>query len=373
MSRIDYSKDKEYMKFSELLNNFFTMESIEWNNINNLKSDEFLGIIRFYENFVSKLDSNYPRSREESERYLQKEKYRYGYRVQKKYKFHHYLLPFHKILEDRLVFFKSVKKAIESWNKKKFSIALKDYKLIYDIYLDMNEILDKNDLSSGWYKYRRTIKRVNGVRSWGGKNWGVIQISKSMTPTRTEPMHARGFSNDDKKNYNFKKLINIVKNRLEDLNHFFQYREIIELFNDGFNIKSYNRAFDNYLKAEYYKNKIGHSNLGYFGILEKEEKFKEKFAVVLLILSNKIRKVVLDLGAKFSKLEIQEIKEKCDVESTDLILEVIKKMIKNHEIYAEYFSSSNSIAFDQQANSKEIDNLLKKYEQWEKEEKDKIV
>ena len=58
------------------------------------------------------------------------------------------------------------------------------------------------------------------------------------------------------------------------------------------------------------------------------------------------------LGTKFTRLEIKEIKEKSDVKSTDLIVVVIKIMIKNKEIYGEYFSSSRSIAFDQSANSK---------------------
>lgn len=356
MSRWDYSKDKEYMRFLKFLDDFFTMESTKWNNLNDLKSDEILTIIDFYEEFLLKLDEIYPESREKSERrYELIDKTKYKYQVKHKYKFHHYLFPFHYILEDRLDFFKNLKIGIDFWNQKKFNRALKHFKIIYDSILEI-----KKEKTFG-HRYRK---------SKYGQKEGFLPMH--ITPTRTFPFYARGFCRDDMKNGNFKELINVVKNRIEDLNPFFQYREIIELFNENFKIKSYNRAFDNYLKAEYYRNKIQHSNLGYFGILEKEEKLKEKFAVVLLNLTNKIRRVVLDLGTKFTRLEIKEIKEKCYVESKDLIVNVIKNMIKNHEIYAEYFSSSSAIAFNQQANIEEIDNLMKKYEQWEKEEKRKI-
>lgn len=40
-------------------------------------------------------------------------------------------------------------------------------------------------------------------------------------------------------------------------------------------------------------------------------------------------------------------------------------MIKNKEIYAEYFKSSNSISFNQLANIDEIDDWMKKYEEWD--------
>ena len=40
-------------------------------------------------------------------------------------------------------------------------------------------------------------------------------------------------------------------------------------------------------------------------------------------------------------------------------------MIENHEIYAQFFSSTKSVAFNQQANINEIDNLMKIYKDWE--------
>ncbi len=43
-------------------------------------------------------------------------------------------------------------------------------------------------------------------------------------------------------------------------------------------------------------------------------------------------------------------------------------MIDDKEIYAEYFESSKSVAFDQQANINEIDKLMTTYKEWEDKE-----
>ena len=75
--------------------------------------------------------------------------------------------------------------------------------------------------------------------------------------------------------------------------------------------------------------------------------------------------MVLELGIKFTRLEIREIGEKSSIDDEDIIIEVVKDMIKNKEIYAEYFSSSKAIAFDQQANIEEIDKLMAIYKKWE--------
>ncbi len=86
-----------------------------------------------------------------------------------------------------------------------------------------------------------------------------------------------------------------------------------------------------------------------------------------LTLCNKhiIKKAVLDLGLKFARLQIAEISEVCDVDDVQLIEEIVKDMIDNKEIYAQYFSSTKSVAFDQQANIDEIDNLMSTYKDWE--------
>jgi len=47
-------------------------------------------------------------------------------------------------------------------------------------------------------------------------------------------------------------------------------------------------------------------------------------------------------------------------------------MIEGKEIYAKYFERSRAVAFNLQANIDEINSLMDKYKQWEKDEKDKI-
>ncbi len=77
-----------------------------------------------------------------------------------------------------------------------------------------------------------------------------------------------------------------------------------------------------------------------------------------------IKKTVLNLGTKFGRLQVKEIAEECGVEN-DLIVATVKEMIENKEIYATYFESSKSVAFNQQANIDEIDKLMATYKEWE--------
>jgi len=79
----------------------------------------------------------------------------------------------------------------------------------------------------------------------------------------------------------------------------------------------------------------------------------------------KIKKTVLDLGTKFTRLKIIEIAEKCDIKNEQLIIDTVLNMIEKNEIYADYFSISKSIAFNQQANIEEIDRLMAAYKDWE--------
>jgi len=81
-----------------------------------------------------------------------------------------------------------------------------------------------------------------------------------------------------------------------------------------------------------------------------------------------IKKTILDLGTKFGRLQIMEISEVCSIVDEQLIIDIVKEMINNKEIYAQYFSSTKAIAFDQQANIDEIDNLMKAYREWEEKE-----
>jgi len=102
----------------------------------------------------------------------------------------------------------------------------------------------------------------------------------------------------------------------------------------------------------------------------KEMIKKEIINVIPFILHEKIRRTILKLGVKYTRLQITEIAEKCG-EPEDCIIVVAQDMIKNKEIYAEYFKSTKSLVFDQQANIDEIDNLMKKFEEWEKESRNK--
>jgi len=79
----------------------------------------------------------------------------------------------------------------------------------------------------------------------------------------------------------------------------------------------------------------------------------------------KIKKTVLDLGTKFTRLKIIEIAEKCGLKDQQVIIDTVLNMIEKNEIYADYFSISKSIAFNQQANIEEIDRLMAAYKDWE--------
>jgi len=87
-----------------------------------------------------------------------------------------------------------------------------------------------------------------------------------------------------------------------------------------------------------------------------------------------IRKLILDLGTKYPKLQVKEIAETCKNElktkiELSTIIRRIREMIANNEIYAQYFKSSNTIVFNQQSNIEEIDKLMDMYSKWEKKEK----
>ncbi len=88
-----------------------------------------------------------------------------------------------------------------------------------------------------------------------------------------------------------------------------------------------------------------------------------------------VKKKILELGTKYDRLEIKEIMEISNIEANleDFVVKTINDMINNKEIYAEYFSSSKSIAFNSQANMDEIDNLMKVYEEWEKNKVNKKI
>ncbi len=78
----------------------------------------------------------------------------------------------------------------------------------------------------------------------------------------------------------------------------------------------------------------------------------------------KIKNTILTLGTQFARLQIIEIVEEVN-EREDLIILTVKEMISNDEIYAKYFDSTKSVAFNLQSNLAEIDNLMDQYKKWE--------
>ncbi|MHA2035787.1 MAG: hypothetical protein ACW972_10595 [Promethearchaeota archaeon] len=106
--------------------------------------------------------------------------------------------------------------------------------------------------------------------------------------------------------------------------------------------------------------------LSTISIILSRVKFKEKEEDMSLI-----KKTILELGIKFDRLEVHDISEKCGADKSSII-RVIKEMVKNNEVYAEYFKTTNSVVFNQKANIEEIDKLMEKYKEWEEENITKI-
>ena len=95
---------------------------------------------------------------------------------------------------------------------------------------------------------------------------------------------------------------------------------------------------------------------------KKELKFEDEII---------IKKTILDLGTKFTRLETREISEKSGYDS-DSIVKVLNSMISNEEIYAEYFKSSKTVSFDQRVNIDEIDELMALFRSWEEDHYEKL-
>jgi len=61
---------------------------------------------------------------------------------------------------------------------------------------------------------------------------------------------------------------------------------------------------------------------------------------------NTIKQTILNLGEKFTRLQLLDIIEKSSIEDEGLIEEVIEKMITNKEIKGEYFKASKALALE---------------------------
>ncbi len=72
-----------------------------------------------------------------------------------------------------------------------------------------------------------------------------------------------------------------------------------------------------------------------------------------------IKRIVLTLGTKYSRLLMVEIAEKCEVSDVELARATVLEMIKQKEIAAEYFTSSQTVVFDQAANNDALNQFIK--------------
>jgi len=80
-----------------------------------------------------------------------------------------------------------------------------------------------------------------------------------------------------------------------------------------------------------------------------------------------IKKKILDLSVKLTRVEVKEISERVKVDN-NAVKRVMKEMVQNEEVYGKFFSTSKALVFNQKANIVEIDNLMALYKDWEERE-----
>lgn len=83
--------------------------------------------------------------------------------------------------------------------------------------------------------------------------------------------------------------------------------------------------------------------------------------------SGKVKKKILDLSTKLTRVEVKEISERVKIDK-DTVKRVMKEMVQNKKVYGKYFSTSKALVFNQKANISEIDNLMAVYRDWEEKE-----
>ncbi|MHA1459475.1 MAG: PCI domain-containing protein, partial [Promethearchaeota archaeon] len=77
-----------------------------------------------------------------------------------------------------------------------------------------------------------------------------------------------------------------------------------------------------------------------------------------------IKKLLLDLGTQYSRLEIVDIAEKSSM-NREKVERIVIEMLNKKELYGEYFASKKIIEFNVELNIEEIDSLLEIYKKWE--------
>ena len=84
-----------------------------------------------------------------------------------------------------------------------------------------------------------------------------------------------------------------------------------------------------------------------------------------------VKRQIIEFGKKIPRLKVKDISEKSNVD-TSTVFRTLTEMIKNQEIYAQYFKSSKTVAFNQIANLENIDSLMKLYDDWEHQRLKKV-
>ncbi|MFW9938638.1 MAG: hypothetical protein ACFFD5_13405 [Candidatus Thorarchaeota archaeon] len=79
-----------------------------------------------------------------------------------------------------------------------------------------------------------------------------------------------------------------------------------------------------------------------------------------------IRSEILKMGTVNPDVNLKLISKKLSIDRSTVV-KIVKKMISNKEIYAEYFRISKKIAFNIKANLEDIDRLMELYHKWEEQ------
>ena len=235
-----------------------------------------------------------------------------------------------KTISETIKELKSIIDDSKAYNFKEILYTARDLLNFYDKILNTKDLIEKHQIS----KAKIELNEI---------------ISEAKTQNYEDIINQANLLLDLCKKLGEKETIKQIKNSIEDLIKEDKFETALKELNDLKLIARKNNLEDTMDWVE--------QKLDLCTKLNEEKIRMEKM--------NIIKKTILDLGTKFGRLQIMEIAEVCSIKEEQLIIDTIKEMINNKEIYAQYFSSTKSIAFDQQANIEEIDNLMRTYKEWE--------